>query len=91
MSERAMLTVRQAAERLGISDSLVYEWCAEGLLPHYRFGGRGRRGRILIEETELEAFLANCRQERRQVVKPIPPLRHIQLDQSAVGPGPAEE
>lgn len=39
-----MLTVKQAAVRLGISESLVYEWCAEGVLPHYRFGRKGRRG-----------------------------------------------
>ena len=38
-----MLTVKQAAKRAGISESLVYEWCAEGVLPHYRFGRKGRR------------------------------------------------
>ena len=41
--DRIMLTVKQAAKRAGISESLVYEWCAEGVLPHYRFGRKGRR------------------------------------------------
>ena len=72
-----MLTPKQAARRLGVSDSLIYEWCAEGVLTHYRFGRKGRRGRILIDETEFEAFLAGCRQEGRQ--DPAPELRHIQL------------
>lgn len=74
-----MLTVKQAAEQVGISESLVYEWCAEGILPHYRFGRKGRRGKILIDETEFEAFLAGCRQKARQDTAPLPELRHIQL------------
>ena len=31
-----MMTVKAAAERMGISDSLVYELCAYGSLPHIR-------------------------------------------------------
>lgn len=74
-----MLTPKQVAERLGVSDSLIYEWCSEGTLPHYRFGRKGRRGRILIAEAEFEAFLASCRQERRPGPPPLPNLRHIRL------------
>jgi hypothetical protein len=36
---------------------LVYRWCAERRLPHYRLGTRGRRGRILIDPDDLDAFL----------------------------------
>ncbi len=75
-----MLTVQQAAEQISVSESLVYEWCAEGVLPHYRFGRKGRRGRILIDETEFAAFLAGCRQEVRQDTASMPELRHIQLE-----------
>ncbi len=71
-----MLTPKQVAERIGVSDSLVYEWCAQGLLKHYRFGGKGRRGCIRIEEADLAAFLAACLHEVRA---PIPPLKHIKL------------
>lgn len=71
-----MLTPKQVAERIGVSTSLVYEWCSEGLLPHYRMGRRGKRGRVLIEETDLSAFLASCRQEAKPEV---PPLKHIRI------------
>jgi excisionase family DNA binding protein len=72
-----MLTPKQAAEKIGVSDSLIYEWCAAGLLPHYRFGRKGRRGCIRIAEAELDAFLSRCRQE---ALPPVPPLKHIQLN-----------
>ena len=72
-----MMSPKQAAEKIGVSDSLVYEWCAAGLLPHYRLGRKGRRGCIRIDEAELDAFLARCRQEVRP---PVPPLKHIQLN-----------
>ena len=37
-----MLTPKQVAERIGVSDSLVYEWINSGMLPHFRFGRKGR-------------------------------------------------
>src|SRR5579872_2359648 len=76
--EVSVLTPNQAAEKAGVSTSLVYEWCAQGLLPHYRFGRQGRRGTIRIEEAELEAFLARCRQAARPPEE-TPPLKHIRL------------
>ena len=42
-------------------------WPWERRLPHYRLGGQGRRGRILIEEADLEAFLETLK------VMPQPP------------------
>jgi len=53
-----MLTVKQAAERLGISASLVYGLCAAGKLRHERFGlGRGC---IRISEEALLEFREDC-------------------------------
>ena len=47
------LTVKQAASRLGVSKSLIYQLCALGKLPHYRVGiGRGT---IRVEEADLAA------------------------------------
>lgn len=63
MSMTTKLTVKQAAVRFGLSASLLYLWCQEKRLPHYRVGARGRRGRVLIEATDLEAFLADQRVE----------------------------
>lgn len=53
------LTVKQAAARAGVSPALVYQWTsAERRLRHMRVGRRGRRGRIRIDEADLDAFLA---------------------------------
>ncbi len=71
------MTVKEAARRLGLSPSLIYQLCNERLLPHYRLGGKGKRGAIRIEEADLSAFLASCRQEAKSEV---PPLRHIHLN-----------
>ena len=71
-----MLTPKEAAARIGVSDSLIYEWCTAGLLPHYRFGKPGRRGKILIDDTELNTFLASCRHEIRPQAQ-VRQLKHI--------------
>ena len=55
------LTPKQAGERAGVSASLIYQLCQERRLPHYRVGGRGRRGKILIDEADLAAFFEACR------------------------------
>jgi excisionase family DNA binding protein len=73
------LTVAEAAGRAGVSDSLVYEWCGEGLLAHYRLGRKGKGGRVMIEEADLDAFLASCRREDRPPTPALPPLAHIKL------------
>jgi len=56
-----LLTVRGAAEKAGVSISLLYQWIDERRLPHYRAGGKGRRGKILISPQDLEAFMGSLR------------------------------
>ena len=73
----SLLSVKQAGERAGVSSSLVYQWCADGRLRHYRFGGKGKRGCIRIDEADLEDFLTSCRQE--PAAPKSPPLKHIKL------------
>ena len=51
-----LLTVREAAEALGISKSKTYELIHQGLLPAYRPGGGLR---IAVED--LEAYLVKCK------------------------------
>ena len=51
------LSVKQAAERVGVSESMIYQWCHERRLAHLRLGTGGSRGKILIEEADLDAFL----------------------------------
>ena len=55
-----MLSVKQAAERIGVSDSLIYAWCSAGQLVFFRFGCKGKRGKLLIDEKDLDEFLAAC-------------------------------
>jgi excisionase family DNA binding protein len=74
-----MLTPRQAANRLGVSPSLVYQLCDERVLKHYRIGGKGKRGRIRIEEAEVERYRESCLRDASQLVA-VPPLKHLSLD-----------
>lgn len=55
-----MLTVKQAAQRAGVSASLIYALCAEGRLPHLRLGREGKRGTIRIREADLDGLIADC-------------------------------
>lgn len=75
------ISVREAARRVGVSASLVYQWCADGTLSHYRLGASGKRGKILIEPAELEKFY-----EARKVTgggASTEPLRHIATSRKA--------
>jgi excisionase family DNA binding protein len=56
-----VLTAKQAAQKAGVSLSLIYQWCHEGRLPHSRLGGRDRRGKILIDTADLDFLLASMR------------------------------
>lgn len=60
---KPLLTVKQAASRAAVSPSLIYELCANGVLPHMRLGRPGKRGCIRIDSDELDGFLAACRVE----------------------------
>jgi excisionase family DNA binding protein len=62
-----MLSPKQAAERAAVSRQLLYLWCAERRFAYLRVGGRGRRGRILIDSADLDAFLATLK------IPPCPP------------------
>lgn len=62
----ALLTVAEAAERMRISPSLVYELCAAGEIAHLRLGRPGKRGTIRIPEDAVEKHLRGCRREGPQ-------------------------
>jgi excisionase family DNA binding protein len=72
---KKLLTVKEAAGRLGISLSLVYELCKVGLIRCTRHGRPGKRGCIRIAEADLHAYLAaKTTAERHEDEEP---LRHI--------------
>lgn len=57
------ISPKAAAARACVSPGLVYRWCSDGSLPHLRVGAKGRRGKILIAPTDLDALLATFRIE----------------------------
>jgi excisionase family DNA binding protein len=70
-----MLTVKQAANKIGISLSLVYELCRLGVLRHTRHGKPGCRGTIRISEEAIAEYLATC--ERDEPIWNGETLKHI--------------
>lgn len=69
-----MLTVKQAAHRLGISIKLMYELVASKAIAHFRVGAPGKRGKVLLAEDDLEAYLQACKvpvQQRTVARKPF--------------------
>lgn len=79
------LSVKQAAKRAGVSPGVVYAWIAAKSLPCYRLGMPGKRGKVLIEEADLDRFLASCKveaagPERRQAAPArTPELKHLKF------------
>jgi excisionase family DNA binding protein len=72
-----MLTPKTAAERLGVSISLIYQLCSEGTLQCFRIGRKDRRGKVLIDEQDLQAYVEQCR--FRPAAAPVTTLRHIAM------------
>jgi excisionase family DNA binding protein len=77
-----LLTVRQAAERLGVSVALVYALCSRRRIRHERHGlGRGV---IRIPEAGLEEYRRGCVVGEDEGAASRPPparvkLKHLQL------------
>ena len=69
-----MLTVKQAAEELGVSAALIYVLCAKGRLECQRFGlGRGT---IRISRPALDKL---CEQSKGCKREPEIQLKHLKL------------
>ena len=74
-----LLTVREVAELLKVSTSLVYLLIESRKLAFHRIGNR--RGSIRIRRSDLERFLEQCRFECDQPAErpPRPRLKHLRL------------
>lgn len=57
------MTVKEFAARAEISLSLAYALIQEGRVPCRRIGRKGRRGKIIVTEDDLERFLESTRGE----------------------------
>ena len=62
-----MLETNQAAERLGISRSMIYKLISGGLLEAYRIGSK-----LLISEEQIESFLESA---KNKSIKKLPESR----------------
>ena len=78
------MSPKQASERAEVSLTLIYLWVESKALPHYRLGAKGRRGKIVIAEADLLAFLETMKVGVRSAsapkvkAKPIK-LHHLEL------------
>jgi excisionase family DNA binding protein len=75
-----VLTVKQVAERLGVSISFVYAECSAGRLKHRRLGANKRM--IRVTEEQLADYLAGADREGASVPlagSGLPKLRHLNL------------
>jgi excisionase family DNA binding protein len=74
------MTVREAALKIGVSASLVYELCRQGVLRHTRHGRPGKRGTIRISEEAVAEYVAACQQRGRPHAAPfLPQFKHLGL------------
>lgn len=76
------LTVKEAAECLGVSTALVYALCAERRIKHERHGLR--RGKILISEEALAEYREGLTvevkpREAEKIVRKPPVLKHLRI------------
>jgi len=63
----ALLTVRQAADKLTVSTRKVHNLIDEGKLPHYRIDNA-----IRVAVADVDDYLADCRITYPAVVEPLP-------------------
>ena len=70
-----LLTIREAAGRLGISADYLYRLARDGEIDHYRIGKR-----VLFAPAHLDAYLESCLVrigERRG--RPAAVLKHVRI------------
>ena len=80
-----LLTVRDVAELLQLSESSVYTMASAGVLPHLRVGNG--RGTIRFRQEDIGQFLDSCQAGNvsQQPKQPPPtrpvhqPLKHLKL------------
>lgn len=72
MSER--LSVKEAAEQLGLSPKSVYDLISAGAIPCRRIGLKG--GKIILDRCDVDTYWASCKGVAK-VASPSSTLRHI--------------
>jgi excisionase family DNA binding protein len=59
------MTVKEAAARLEISVSLCYTLIGEGRLKCLRIGQAGKRGKVVVRESDVAEFVKKCEASAR--------------------------
>ncbi len=54
-------SIKDAATVIGVPPSTLRTWVLEGRLPRIKVPTPGGRGRVLLRESDLAAFLDECR------------------------------
>jgi excisionase family DNA binding protein len=75
MATPTLLTVAEAAERLRLHRSGVYERIADGLIKAVNLAKPGHRPHLLVTEAEITAYLGRCEMEIPVVVPRRKPRR----------------
>jgi len=65
------MTIAEAAPRLGISASKLYQLVAARAIAHYRVGGK-----IVFSQADIDDYLARC---RVAAVAPVPAAPRVKL------------
>ena len=60
MEHREKWSIRETPQRLGVSPFTVRTWLRQGKISYHRLGRR-----IVLDQADVEAFLAGCRVEAR--------------------------
>lgn len=60
-----MLTVAEAAVHARVCASIIRKWVSSGFVPHYRLGARGKRGKIMIDVSDLDEAIASLKVGRK--------------------------
>lgn len=68
-----MLTIAEAAKHSTVSEGLIRQWIREGTLPHFRLGGKGKRGSIRIAVEDLDGVLASFKVSEQASAPPPKP------------------
>jgi excisionase family DNA binding protein len=83
-----MLSVKAAAQRFGVSPSLLYQLVARRAIDHYRVGGK-----IVFAEGDLDAYLVRCRitADRASVSPPRVSTRRVKLRHISLAPAKSRD
>ena len=68
---RKMLTVKEVAEKIGLSRSKIYQLVKQRKISHYRVAGK-----ISFAERDIDDYLSECRIEKGRATK-SPPCRRL--------------